>query len=205
MNRAFRTLVVAGGLWLAQLDFAHAHLVNTGFGPFYNGLCHPFVNPTDLMIVLALSLLGGFGGPASGRNSLFPLIFAWMAGTVIGHTWLDESWALPVVVSAATILVVAILVAVNLRCPNVLLGFAGVAIGLCFGVSNGAEFASLNKGPLALVGIVTAVFVVATWITSLAVKNDHGWRRIVVRVAGSWIAAASLLIIGWELRGVLSS
>jgi len=32
-----------------------------------------------------------------------------------------------------------------------------------------------------------------------------GWTRIAVRVAGSWIAAAGLLMIGWLARPLLSA
>jgi hypothetical protein len=33
---------------------AQAHVMNTGFGPFYDGLTHPLVTPEDLLPVVAL-------------------------------------------------------------------------------------------------------------------------------------------------------
>jgi urease accessory protein len=39
---------------LIATSSAHAHLMNTGFGPFYDGLTHLFVTPEDLPPVIAL-------------------------------------------------------------------------------------------------------------------------------------------------------
>src|SRR6202035_4297422 len=63
---------------------AHAHLINTGFGPFNDGLTHLFVTPEDLLPVIALALLAGLRGPRFGRTVLFALPVAWMAGSTIG-------------------------------------------------------------------------------------------------------------------------
>ena len=49
---------------------AHAHLMNTRFGPFYDGLTHLFVTPEDLLPVIALALLAGLRGPPFGRSVL---------------------------------------------------------------------------------------------------------------------------------------
>ena len=143
-----RSLVLSACLIaLCPLE-SRAHLVNTGFGPFYDGLCHPFVNPTDLMMIFSLSLLAGYAGPTAGRHTLFTVIFAWFVGAVMGYTSLNDSWGMPVVVSAALILLISVLIASNLKCPKVLLGVTGMLVGLCFGVSNGVEMAALSKGSL---------------------------------------------------------
>lgn len=200
MKRTILVAVLGGGVVALLPGVAEAHLINTSCGPFYDGFCHPFVTPADLLIVLALALFAGSAGPAAGRHILFLLTVSWLVGMVIGQIWLDSSFTLPVALSAAGSLLVALLVAADLRSPRVLLGLLGVTIGVGLGLSNGAEFRSVNDGRLALAGNLTCLFVVTTWVTALAVKNDQGWRHIVIRVAGSWIAAASLLMIGWEFR-----
>ena len=76
-----RTLAIA---LAAAPAVAHAHLTNTGFGPFYDGLTHLFVTPEDLLPVIALSLLAGLRGPRFGRAVLFALPVACLAGTLGG-------------------------------------------------------------------------------------------------------------------------
>ena len=41
---------------------ADAHLMNTGFGPFYDGLAHPLLTIEDLLPLIAVALLAGLGG-----------------------------------------------------------------------------------------------------------------------------------------------
>ena len=62
-----------------------AHLMNTGLGPFYDGLLHVFVTPEDLLPVVALALLAGQRGPAYGRAVLFALPALWLMGTACGR------------------------------------------------------------------------------------------------------------------------
>ena len=51
---------------------AHAHLVNTAFGGFYDGMLHLLVTPADLLLVLGLGLLAGQAGRESARPLLLP-------------------------------------------------------------------------------------------------------------------------------------
>jgi hypothetical protein len=55
---------------------------------------------------------------------------------------------------------------------------------------------------LALFGISVALFLVVALIASLVVSLKAQWARITVRVAGSWIAAIGLLMLGWTYRGL---
>ena len=48
---------------------AHAHLMTTGLGPFYDGLTHLLVSPECLLPMIALALLAGLRAPASGAPS----------------------------------------------------------------------------------------------------------------------------------------
>ena len=41
-----------------------AHLMETGFGGFYDGIAHLLITPADLLLVLGLSVLSGQQGPA---------------------------------------------------------------------------------------------------------------------------------------------
>ena len=94
---------------------ASAHLMNTGFGPFYDGLTHLFVTPEDLLPVVALTLLGGLRGPRCARAVLFALPLAWLAGSVAGLLVAPQV-TLPAATAAVTI-VLGALVAADLPLP----------------------------------------------------------------------------------------
>lgn len=53
---------------------------------------------------------------------------------------------------------------------------------------------------VALLGVALAVFVLVALVAALVVELRAAWARIAVRVAGSWIAAIGLLLLGWAAR-----
>jgi hydrogenase/urease accessory protein HupE len=91
---------------------------------------------------------------------------------------------------------VAAQVKISLRVISALAAFLG-----CFhGYLNGTEVRRFNDGTYVLLGLALAVFVVVAIAASLVIPLRRPWALIVVRVAGSWIAASGLLLLGWALR-----
>ena len=182
---------------------AQAHLMNTGFGPFYDGLTHLFVTPEDLLPVIALALLAGLRGPRFGRAVLFALPVAWLVGSAAGLL-LAPQVTLPVAETIVTIALGALLAA---DCPLPIAAVGGLAIllGLLHGSLNGAELPKTNaSGQITAAGVAAALFVVVSLLAGQAASVRIQWVRIAVRVAGSWIAASGLLLLGWSLhRGPL--
>jgi hydrogenase/urease accessory protein HupE len=186
-------------LWPA---IAHAHLMSTGFGPFYDGVIHLTLSPDDLLGVLALSLLAGLAGALHGRAVLFGLTAAWLTGGLIGLQ-LDQEISLPLL-NTLSFLIVGILVALDPKLPMWLVNCLSITIGLFHGFFNGSAMGEAGGGILALLGITTGVFVIVAIASAFVISLRLAWTRIAVRVAGSWIAATGLLLIGWTFRGGLS-
>jgi urease accessory protein len=201
-----RVLISPLGILLAVLAApaaAHAHLMNTGFGPFYDGVMHLFVTPEDLLPVVALALLGGLRGPRCGRTLLFVLPLAWLAGSVIG-VLIAPRLTLPAATAAVTIALGA-LVAADISLPLTLVGGLAIVLGLLNGALNGIELGhapalSLGAAGLAVAGVASALFVVVSLLSGHVASLRAHWARVVVRVAGSWIGAIGLLLLGWSLR-----
>ena len=74
-NRTDRRSIVAAAtaVALACPASAHAHLVQSGLGPFYDGIAHFALSPDDWLFALAVALLGGLSGARGGRTVLFLL------------------------------------------------------------------------------------------------------------------------------------
>lgn len=173
--------------------------MNTGFGPFYDGLAHVFVTPEDLLPVVALSLLAGLGGPGMGRAILFALPTAWITGSLVGFA---IGWpSTPPALTAGMMILLGALVASNARLP--LVGVRGLAVllGLLNGGLNGIELAGASSGALAVGGIAAALFVVVSLLAGQIASLRADWMRIAVRVAGSWVVATGMLMLGWSMRG----
>jgi hypothetical protein len=67
---------------------------------------------------------------------------------------------------------------------------------------NGAAMAEARLGVLGLIGVAVSLFVLVALATALVVSLTRPWTRIAVRVAGSWIVATGLLLLGWWMRPV---
>jgi hydrogenase/urease accessory protein HupE len=177
---------------------ANAHLVSTGFGPFYDGIIHLFLSPDDLLAAIAVALLSGLLGARNGRAVLFILPSAWLIGGFFGLKIGGEVY-FPIV-NTLSFLVVGLLVSADRKLPLWLVAGIALALGLLHGVFNGSAMVQAGGGLLALVGITTAVFVLVAIVAAFVVSLRAVWTRVAVRVAGSWIAAIGFLMLGWAFR-----
>jgi urease accessory protein len=193
------------GFWLTlavtltATPSAHAHLMNTGFGPFYDGLTHLFVTPEDLLPVIALALLAGLRGPRFGRAVLFALPAAWLVGSTAGLL-LAPRVTLPVAETIVTIALGALLAA-DCPLPLAVVGGLAILLGLLHGSLNGSELPKTNAfAQISAAGVAAALFVVVSLLAGQAASLRVPWARVAVRVAGSWIVAIGLLMLGWAMR-----
>jgi urease accessory protein len=69
------------------------------------------------------------------------------------------------------------------------------------GLFNGSALAAIGAGPVSLVGIVVTALMVVLLVSASIVPLQAAWTRVAVRVAGSWVAAVGLLMLGWLWKG----
>jgi urease accessory protein len=178
---------------------AHAHLVTTGLGPFYDGVGHLLASPEDLVPVVAMALLAGLSGRKAGRWTLFVLPLAWAAGGLFGYRLHGPLLrGTPVVVS---FLALGILIASGRQLPPGLVALLAAALGGMHGWLNGAAIAAAGREALGLAGIAAVTFVLVAVVAAFVVSMRKPWMRVAARVAGSWVAATGLLMLGWSLSG----
>jgi hydrogenase/urease accessory protein HupE len=208
MNNHYRTKskpkiqgIAAGLAILLWPSISQAHLVTTGFGPFYDGISHLAMSPDDLLSALALALLAGLSGAQAGRHVLFVLPPVWLLGGLFGLK-MEQEVSLPLF-SILSFLVTGALVALDRRPPLLLISILTCGFGFLHGFLNGSAMtARAGGGFLALFGISVAVFLMVALISALVVSLRKQWARITVRVAGSWITAIGLLMLGWTYKGM---
>lgn len=177
---------------------AQAHLVETGFGAFYDGIVHLWVTPADLLVVIAVALFAGQRGTQAARWTLFALPLAWLAGGLLGARLPIES-TLPLW-TTLTFGIAGALVALNVGLSSAATSILAAVAGVLHGFVNGASLAPGGASLLGLAGVVTAVFCMVAMLAAQVVTLRAGWSRIAVRAAGSWIAAGGVLMLGWLAR-----
>ena len=194
-----RALLLAIG-WLAAATPAQAHLMNSGFGPFYDGLAHPLLSPEDLLPALAVILLAGLGGARQGRCVLATLPLAWLAGMAGG--WAIGLPGVPAWLTAVATAAIGALVASDVRLPLTLVVAIAAALGALHGYDNGRDLAATTGALVAILGIASSLFATTSLVAGQVTVLKAPWARLAVRICGSWIAAVGLLMFGWSMRGV---
>ena len=196
LSRLRRTAVVAVALWAAP---AEAHLNATGMGPLYDGLLHFLLSPEDLIPALALALLAGLRGAAYGRRAALTLPAAWLVGSLCGLSAAATTGS--AVVSSCWLLLLGGLLSADAKLPLWAMTALTALLGLVHGYWNGTGMGQSGFAVVAVLGLTAAVFVLSILAAAFVVQLRAHWARIAVRVAGSWIAASGLLMLGWSWRG----
>jgi hydrogenase/urease accessory protein HupE len=185
---------------LATPAAAQAHLVNSGLGPFYDGALHLLLSPGDLLGLVAAALLAGLRGARAGRLTVMALTISWLLAGMIGMglpVTLDLTW-----LGVLSFLILGLLLAFDARLSSVAVASLGAAYGAFHGLLNGSALAVMGAGASSLVGIVLTVMVIALLTSAAVVPVRALWARVAVRVAGSWVVAVGMLMLGWLAQGV---
>jgi urease accessory protein len=195
---ALRNLALPAAGLLAAAAPAQAHLMNSGFGPFYDGLAHPLMSPEDILPATAVTLLAGLSGARYGRWVLATLPGAWLAGMTLG-------WALVLPMAPASLMAIltaltGALVAADLKLPlAAVIGWAAL-LGALHGYGNGRELAATAGGLVAIAGIACSLAAVVSLLAGQVATVQAPWARLAVRISGSWIAAVGLFMLGWSMK-----
>jgi urease accessory protein len=176
---------------------AEAHLNSTGLGPIYDGLMHFLMSPEDIIPVLALALLSGLRGTSHGRRVLFVLPTSWLLGGLLGTIATATAANDSPLLSAAAFLMFGGMLAADAKLPLLVTTALAALLGLYRGFLNGIGMGPLSLATLALSGLACTVFVLVAFSAAFVVQLHAHWARTAVRVAGSWIAACGLLMVGW--------
>ena len=190
-----RWLALVAGLPLP----AHAHLVTTGVGPFYDGAAHFFLSFEELLPVLALALLAGLRGARYSRWLIALLPLAWLGGAALASAFRPGSEL--ALATTALLIVPGVLAVLDRAWPLWLVAALAALYGTWAGFMNGAAMAAAGLGVRGVLGAASMAFVVAVLGAALVLSLRSAGLRVAARVAGSWLAALGLLSLGWALKG----
>jgi len=183
---------------LALPGEARAHLVTSGLGPFYDGALHLLFSPADLLGLIAAALLAGLRGRKAARMTVIALPLAWLSAGLIGMRVLvtpDLSW-----LSTLSFMLLGLLVAANVRLPPLPVALLAGAFGALQGLKSGSAMVTMDAGATTLAGMVLAVLLLALLTSAAVAPLKAFWARVAVRVAGSWVVAVGILMLGWMFQ-----
>jgi urease accessory protein len=175
---------------------AAAHPI-MGVGDFYAGMLHPLTALEFLLPWIALALFAGQQGRTAALLTLGIFPFALVSGAVLGMIVPLPTWV--AAVNLAIIPFLGLAVASAFSCPRVVVVLLVTAVGLLHGLANGAEVTGPISSSRFIPGLAAAAILVLTYGIGLVRSLEKPWARIAVRVVGSWIAAAGIMVCAFKL------
>ena len=186
-------------LLLALPASASAHTVVSGVGDFFGGVLHPLTTPAHVLLLLGLGIYLGQQVPLKLKASLF--VFVTVSALALGltTTGLVKTVPPPLIISLA--LLAGVLVALEIPpaawVSRGLFVLAALAVGLDSAVETGTGWVVVKT----LLGTWTGLIIIVADLAFYSSKfTKWQWQRVGLRVAGSWITAASLMILAFALR-----
>lgn len=184
---------------LVSTTTAHAHLTVEGVGDVANGALHPLMTPAHVLVFLSLGLLLGQQVPFELKTPMRVFMPALAGALLFDLTGMLDG--IPQTLLIALAMVLAVLVALEVRIPRVVGGVLCAAtacgIGLDSGLGGGPTLVVLKTLAGTWLSLNAAVFYIAICASNGA---DRKWARTGIRVLGSWILAISLMVIAFSLR-----
>ncbi|KAI93422.1 hypothetical protein T281_16830 [Rhodomicrobium udaipurense JA643] len=189
------TLLAALAIAVALPEPASAHLVNTRFGNFYDGMLHPLTALEHMVPWLALGMLVG-SEPKTGRLALIAFPVGLGLGVAIGCA--QPELAFLTTANIVSILVLGALVALTLPLAPFAVGAVAFVIGVSHGYSNGAAMTEAVNPALFAPGVVVAGYITVLIVAAITAILTQRWRaaRVGVRALGSWIFAIGVMMLG---------
>lgn len=133
--------------------------------------------PTNLLAMVALGLIAGQHARQTPRVILAIFAAGLLAGSALIALALREATApIALLVLAA---VAGLLVAIALNAPP--------------------QAVTIPQAVASQAGTAVAALVVLCLAIIAAMKTEHGWQQIAIRIAGSWIAASAILVLASRL------
>ena len=165
-----------------------------GVGAIYAGLLHPLLVPAETLALVAASLQLGSSGRAACRAGLPALAAGLAAGLALG-SYVPPSFATPLLLAVAFLAAGLVTSGVSLppTAAAAIAALAGIAVGIDAQPDPGTLHQAITTGAVTVIGASALVVVVA----GLVMGREHGWQRIAMRVAASWITACAILYFAW--------
>jgi urease accessory protein len=173
-------------------SMALAHSPIPGIGTFYGHMLHPLIVPVQALVLLGAALMLGQQGQAKARAGLLALGTGFACGLAAARL---AASAPPETLLLLLAAVFGIAVGLARQWPVWLIVPAALGAGVALGLDSWPEPMGSRDTALAVAGLCVGVGLIALVVAGTALTLHKAWQRLGIRIVGSWIAAASVLVL----------
>lgn len=182
---------------LCITEAAMAHSPIKGLDSFYAGFLHPVFVPAHVLSLLVLGILIGQQAAKSLQPVVIVFLLAAAAGLVLAGAGQGYD-VTPLLLGMAA--AVGLLVALARPLPLPVSIVTALIVGVLIGIDSAQDELVGRARIAALLGSGVAVYLLVLYaLVFTDYFSRHAWQRIGLRIVGSWVAAASLLVLALTL------
>ncbi|MEJ0076963.1 MAG: hypothetical protein WDO17_16265 [Alphaproteobacteria bacterium] len=149
--------------------------------------------PANLLALVALGLLTGQGARETSRLMLASFAAGLLAGALLIALALRDPPAPIALLVLATI--AGLIVACAQPIPVLIRHALSFAAGAALALDAPPQAVTIPAAAAAQFGTGIAALAALGLVALVAMKAQHGWQRIGIRIVGSWIAASAILVL----------
>jgi len=192
---------------------AIAHPQVAGDWAIVSGIEKFWVEPTELLLSLGLSSLAVQSAKQRTSTLLLLLPVFWIIGAVVGFyappililnlvttPGLEIIGKNPSLILAIGLIAVGSFVALEQRMSKIWFQAFVIAEAICSGLINGLLLSGHPGGINDLAGETVMIWLFVFFTVLVITKISASWINITIRIVGSWVAAAGLLLFGFLLK-----
>lgn len=190
---------LVGAVLAAMPLVAHAHAESGWMHGLGDGVLTFLGSVEYLLPVTAAALLAGRQAPRSISDAMLAFGVGVLLGMGLGPLATDARFV--EVAGRGWLVVLGLLLLLDARQPRLLGAFIAVVTGALAGLELALPVAArMAVSAAEIAGFLGASILLLAAAGSLSRRCREGWRRIAIRVAGSWIAAIALMAVAFLLR-----
>jgi len=189
----FRRIVVVSAYIAASPLLVSAHPIK-GVGDFYAGMLHPLISLDFVLPMIALALFAGQQQRKAATAAVASLPTALVIGAAVPAVFYC-SFAAPEWLGPALMSVAGLCVALSLRAHTMVAAAVFAIFGFILGISQGLEITPAMSASKFILGVGCCGLLLTTYGIGFVRRLRRPWTLVAVRVAGSWVAAAGLMVL----------
>ena len=187
----------SGILLVSQNAFAHSPI--KGIGTLFNGILHPFLIPSHVLVILALGFWIGQLQPKKHQYSI--LVFLLTMIVALGLTAFNISLGDN---GSSIILILAILIGLMTLSAApasvTLTAVVCIIVALLTGLDSQLEDLSGSVKLISQVGNTVGSYLMLLYAVALSeTLSIESWQKIGIRILSSWLSASALMVLALHL------
>jgi len=190
--------LLLGSLIFSQSAFAHSPIKGIGF--LFNGMVHPFLIPSHVLVILVLGFLIGQLQPQKHRVSILLFLFALM--TSLGFSALniklpEYDWTF-ILLLIAVVIGLSALFAINFSVW--MTSLAAIFTALLIGFDSQIDDLTGSIKIISLVGNAVGSYLMLLYAVAISeTMSVKKWQQIGIRILTSWLSAGALMVLALNL------